>query len=71
MRIVNIHEVKTHLSKLVEVASMGGEIIIAKAGKSMARLTGISSAKPTRKPGFLKGKSKSPTTSMQHYRMTC
>ncbi len=71
MRIVNIHEAKTHLSKLLEEVSLGGEIVIAKSGKPMARLTGISPAKPIRKPGFLKWKSKSPITSMLHYRMIC
>ncbi len=58
MQIVNIHEAKTHLSKLLEDVSKGGEIVIAKSGKPMARLIGISPAKPIRKPGFLKGKIK-------------
>jgi prevent-host-death family protein len=58
MSTVNIHEAKTHLSKLLEAVSNGQEIIIAKSGKPMARLTGISPAKPVRKPGFLKGKIK-------------
>lgn len=58
MHTVNIHEAKTHLSKLVEEVSKGREIVIAKSGKPMARLTGISPAKPIRKPGFLKGKIK-------------
>ena len=56
MQTINIHEAKTHLSKLVEEVSKGQEIVIAKSGKPMARLTGISPAKPIRKPGFLKGK---------------
>ena len=38
---VNIHEAKTHLSKLVERAAKGEEIIIAKAGKPMARLNAL------------------------------
>ncbi len=58
MHTVNIHEAKTHLSKLVEEVGKGQEIIIAKSGKPMAKLTGISPAKPIRKPGFLKGKIK-------------
>ncbi len=58
MHTVNIHEAKTHLSKLVEEVSKGQEIIIAKSGKPMAKLTGISPAKPIHKPGFLKGKIK-------------
>lgn len=38
MRNVNIHEAKTHFSKLVDTAMHGEEIIIAKAGKPAARL---------------------------------
>ena len=58
MHTVNIHEAKTHLSKLLEEVSNGKGIVIAKSGKPMAKLTGIKSAKPVRKPGFLKGKIK-------------
>jgi prevent-host-death family protein len=58
MHTVNIHEAKTHLSKLLEEVSNGREIVIAKSGKPMARLTGIKPARPIRKPGFLKGKIK-------------
>ncbi|MGO8754516.1 MAG: type II toxin-antitoxin system Phd/YefM family antitoxin [Gallionellaceae bacterium] len=58
MQIVNIHEAKAHLSRLVEEVSKGQEIIIAKSGKPMAKLTGFSPAKPVRMPGFLKGKIK-------------
>lgn len=39
--IINIHEAKTHLSRLMEQASAGEEIIIAKARKSMARLAPV------------------------------
>ena len=38
METVNIHEAKTHLSRLVERAGAGEEILIAKAGKPIARL---------------------------------
>lgn len=38
MQTINIHEAKTHLSRLVEQAAAGEEIIIAKAGKPVARL---------------------------------
>ena len=58
MQIINIHEAKTHLSRLVEEVSKGQEILIAKSGKPMAKLIGLKPAKPTRKPGFLKGKIK-------------
>ena len=58
MHTVNIHEAKTHLSKLVEEVSQGKDVVIAKSGKPMAKLTGLALAKPIRKPGFLKGKIK-------------
>jgi len=60
MTIVNIHEAKTHLSRLVDEVAAGAEIIIAKAGKPMARLAPI--AAPIRKKhlGLLKGKIKVP-----------
>jgi len=56
MTIVNIHQAKTHFSKLIDAAMHGEEIIIAKAGKPAARLVPFSSATPKRKPGALKGK---------------
>ncbi len=55
MHIVNIHEAKTQLSRLIEEALQGGEVIIAKAGKPSIRLVPLS-AKPPRLPGLLKGK---------------
>ena len=56
MQTINIHQAKTHLSKLLEEVSKGLEIVIAKSGKPIAKLTGLSPVKPVRKPGFLKGK---------------
>lgn len=56
MRQVNIHEAKTHLSRLVEDAARGDEIVIAKAGKPVARLVAVDSARMPRRPGALKGK---------------
>ena len=55
MRQINIHQAKTHLSQLIEDAVKGEEIIIAKAGKAMVRLTAIETL-PPRKKGLLKGK---------------
>ena len=55
MRILNIHEAKTHLSQLVESALQGKETIIAKAGKPVAKLTPIKNKIP-RRPGVLKDK---------------
>lgn len=56
MEIVNIHSAKTNLSRLVERAAQGEEIIIAKAGNPVARLTAYRKASSRRKPGIWKGK---------------
>lgn len=53
---INIHEAKTHLSRLVEQASAGEEIIIAKAGKPMARLVPLAPVVKPKKLGLLQGK---------------
>lgn len=58
MRIVNISEAKTYLSTLLEEVSEGNVVLIAKSGLPIAKLTGISSSRPIRKPGFLNGKIK-------------
>jgi prevent-host-death family protein len=59
-RVINIHEAKTHLSRIIDEVASGTEVIIAKAGKPMARLSPIA-AKPRRKRlGLLKGKIKVP-----------
>jgi prevent-host-death family protein len=55
---VNVHEAKTHFSKLVESAMNGKETIIAKSGKPVAKLGPISTKKPKRRLGVLKGKIK-------------
>lgn len=52
---VNVHEAKTHLSRLLERAHAGEEIILAKAGKPYARLLPLQIEKPRRQPGRLKG----------------
>lgn len=56
MRQINIHEAKTHLSRLVEDVAGGDEIIIAKAGKPMARLIALEPPSAPRQFGMLKGK---------------
>ncbi len=56
MRTINIHAAKTHLSRLVEDAAGGEEIIIAKAGKPVARLSAVGVPKTRRVLGRLKGK---------------
>jgi len=57
MRTVNIHEAKTHFSKLVNAVINGDEIVIAMAGKPVAKLGPIRK-KSLRKFGVLKGKMK-------------
>jgi prevent-host-death family protein len=52
---VNIHEAKTNLSKLLERVSLGEEIVIAKAGKPVAKLVKISSGRQRRQLGSAKG----------------
>jgi prevent-host-death family protein len=52
---VNIHEAKTHLSKLLERVALGEEVIIAKAGKPVAKLVPLSAAPKTRILGSAKG----------------
>ena len=56
MTTLNLYEAKTQLSKLVDRAAAGEEIVIAKAGKPMARLVPLERLKTPREPGFLKGK---------------
>lgn len=64
MTVVNTHEAKTHLSRLLERAANGETIIIAKAGKPMARLMAMdaegAASKPKRRIGFLDGQFKVP-----------
>ena len=54
MRIINVHQAKTNFSKLVKRVAAGEEIIIAKAGKPVARLIPYQDPPPSeRKPGSL------------------
>ncbi len=52
---VNLHEAKTHLSRLVERAAAGEEIVIAKAGKPRARLVPLRETRRMRQPGSMAG----------------
>ena len=52
--VVNIHEAKTHLSRLIERALLGEEIVIAKAGRPVVRLTALP-PKPHRELGSAAG----------------
>lgn len=56
MQIINIHQAKTQLSKLLEQVLAGEEIVIAKAGKPIAKLVTFKQDLQPRKPGLLKGK---------------
>lgn len=53
----NIHEAKTHLSRLIEQAVNGEPFLIAKAGKPLVKVIAIdtAAAKPPQRTGFLKG----------------
>jgi prevent-host-death family protein len=53
--VVNVHDAKTHLSKLLDRVHAGEEIILAKAGKPYAKLVPVDTpSKPCRTPGGLK-----------------
>jgi len=54
--VVNIHEAKTHLSRLLARVQAGEDITIAKAGKPIARLTPIQAPPRQRVPGMDKGR---------------
>lgn len=56
MHKVNIHDAKTQFSRLVEEAAAGQEIIIAKAGRAVAKLVPIKPERTVRKKGLLKGR---------------
>ncbi len=52
---MNVHEAKTHLSRLLERVRLGEEITIAKAGKPVARLVAVEGPRKRRVPGSAKG----------------
>ncbi|MGD0830630.1 MAG: type II toxin-antitoxin system prevent-host-death family antitoxin [Terracidiphilus sp.] len=56
MQTVNIYEAKTQLSKLVDLASSGTDVVIARAGKPVARLTGLNTENRLTGLGSLVGK---------------
>lgn len=53
---VNIHEAKTHLSRLVERVEAGEEIVIARAGRPVARLVAFRARTKPRVPGVWRGR---------------
>ncbi len=60
MKKVNIYEAKTRLSQLVTEAAAGKDIIIARSGRPVARLTGLSRAGRKRRLGILNGRFRIP-----------
>lgn len=63
MQIVNIHEAKTHLSRLIERAAKGEPFVIAKSGKPMVKVVAIDTpvAAQARRTGFMAGQFSVPT----------
>jgi prevent-host-death family protein len=57
MRTINIHQAKTHLSRLVDQAAAGEPFIIAKAGRALVRVVPLDTPEPghRRRLGFLEG----------------
>lgn len=55
MNIVNMHDAKTQLSRLVARAAKGDSFVIAKAGKPMVKVTAVNAPSTQRRLGFLQG----------------
>lgn len=55
MNTVNIYDAKTHLSKLIDQAAGGDDILIARSGKPVARLTSLTTLRRHVRFGVLKG----------------
>jgi prevent-host-death family protein len=60
MTTINIHEAKTHLSRYVELAASGNEVIIAKSGKPVTKLVPLDDVPARRKLGIFQGRLKVP-----------
>lgn len=56
--VVNIHEAKTHLSRLLEQVLQGEEVVIAKSGRPVARLVALRGSAERREPGSARGQIK-------------
>jgi prevent-host-death family protein len=54
--IINIHDAKTHFSRLVERVAAGEEVVIGKAGKPVAKLVPYKRSSEPRKPGAWRGR---------------
>lgn len=57
---VNVHEAKTHLSRLLDEVAAGAEVVIAKAGKPVARIVPIEAAPRPKQLGLLRGRIRVP-----------
>ncbi len=55
MKVVNIHEAKTHLSRLIQEALDGEDVVIARDNEPIVRLVLVESARPQRTLGWAKG----------------
>lgn len=53
--LINVHEAKRHLSRILDRVHRGGDIVLAKAGKPYVRLVAVGRVRK-RRPGLLKGK---------------
>jgi prevent-host-death family protein len=58
--IINIHKAKTHLSRIVDEVAAGAEVVIAKAGRPVARLVPLENQPRRKVLGLLKGKLRVP-----------
>lgn len=58
METVTIHKAKTQLSRLIEKACRGEDVVIARGSKPVVRIVAIEDVRGDRKPGALKGKLK-------------
>ena len=56
MKTINIHEAKTHLSRIVEDVAAGESVIIAKAGTPIAKIVPLAARSSKRTLGILKGR---------------
>jgi prevent-host-death family protein len=56
MKTFTIHEAETNLSKLIELACQGEEVVISRGPEPMVRLVPVKQARNPRQPGALKGK---------------
>jgi len=55
MKTVNVHEAKTHLSRLLKRVAAGEDVVIAKAGRPIARLVPVATSKTERVLGSERG----------------